>query len=146
VSILPPKLSDLQMNPKRQNGHFLENGRNDDLLGGLVVRVPGHSSRGPGFHSRRYQIFWEVVGLERDPLSLVIITEELLEWKNSGSGSRKPRLTTVGIRCAHHATLYPQKLALTSPTSGGRWVSIVRLRTKNTDFSVFLVYGSNDFH
>jgi hypothetical protein len=31
-------------------------------------------------------------------------------------------------------TLYPQKLALTSPTSGGRSVSIVRLRTKVTEF------------
>jgi hypothetical protein len=30
-------------------------------------------------------------------------------------------------------TLYPQKLALTSPTSGGRSVSIVRLRTKATE-------------
>jgi hypothetical protein len=26
------------------------------------------------------------VGLERGPLSLVRITEELLEWKSSGSG------------------------------------------------------------
>jgi hypothetical protein len=26
------------------------------------------------------------VGLERDPISLVRITEELLEWKRSGSG------------------------------------------------------------
>jgi hypothetical protein len=32
-----------------------------------------------GFDSRRYQIFLEVVGLERGPLSLVRITEELLE-------------------------------------------------------------------
>jgi hypothetical protein len=31
-------------------------------------------------------------------------TEELLEWKSSGSGSRKSRLTAVGIRCADHAT------------------------------------------
>jgi hypothetical protein len=30
-------------------------------------------------------------------------------------------------------TLYPQKLALTSPTSGGRSVGIVRLRTKATE-------------
>jgi hypothetical protein len=35
----------------------------------------------PGFDSRRYQIFWEVVGLERGPLSLVSTTEELLERK-----------------------------------------------------------------
>jgi hypothetical protein len=34
-------------------------------------------------------------------------------------------------------TLYPQKLALTSPTSGGRSVGIVRLRTKATEFSYF---------
>jgi hypothetical protein len=61
-------------------------------------RVPGYRSRGPGFDSRRYQIF-----RERDPLSCVRITEELLYWKSSGSWSRKSRLTAVGIRCAHHA-------------------------------------------
>jgi hypothetical protein len=40
----------------------------------------------PGFDSRRYQIFSEVVGLERVPLSLMTTTEELLERKSSGSG------------------------------------------------------------
>jgi hypothetical protein len=40
----------------------------------------------PGSYSRPYQIFWEVGGLERGPLSLVRTTEELLEWKSSGSG------------------------------------------------------------
>jgi hypothetical protein len=39
----------------------------------------------PGFDSRRYQIFWKVVGLERGPLSLVNTTEELLGRKGSGS-------------------------------------------------------------
>jgi hypothetical protein len=34
-----------------------------------------------GFDSRRYEIFWEVVGLERGPLSLVNSTEQLLEKK-----------------------------------------------------------------
>jgi hypothetical protein len=57
-----------------------------DRLCGLVVWVPGYRSRGPGFDSRRYQIFWEVVGLERGPLSLVRIIKELLEWESSGSG------------------------------------------------------------
>jgi hypothetical protein len=33
------------------------------------------------FDSRSYKIFWEVVGLERGPLSLVSTTEELLEKK-----------------------------------------------------------------
>jgi hypothetical protein len=50
-----------------------------DRLCGLVVRVSGYRSRGIGFDSRRYQIFSEVVGLERGPLSLVRIIEELLE-------------------------------------------------------------------
>jgi hypothetical protein len=35
--------------------------------------------------------------------------------------------------------LYPQKLALTSPTGGGRSVGIVRSRTKATEFSLVLV-------
>jgi hypothetical protein len=34
-----------------------------------------------GFDSRRYQIFWEVVCLERGPLSLVSTTEELIDRK-----------------------------------------------------------------
>jgi hypothetical protein len=38
-----------------------------------------------GFDSRRYQVFRNVVGLERGPLSLVSTSEELLE-RNSGSG------------------------------------------------------------
>jgi len=34
-----------------------------------------------------------------------------------------------------YVILYPQKLALTSPTGGGRSVGIVRVRTKATEFS-----------
>jgi len=41
----------------------------------------------------------------------------------------------VGTRCADHVTpLYPQKLALTSPTGGSRSVGIVRVRTKATEY------------
>jgi hypothetical protein len=39
-----------------------------------------------GFDSRRYQIFWEVVGLERGPLILVSTTKKLLGRNSSGSG------------------------------------------------------------
>jgi hypothetical protein len=40
-----------------------------------------------GFDTRRYKIFWEVVGLERGTtLGLVSTTEELLEIKSRGSG------------------------------------------------------------
>jgi hypothetical protein len=38
------------------------------------------------FDSRRYQIFWEVLGLEQGPLSLVSTIEEVLEKESSGSG------------------------------------------------------------
>jgi hypothetical protein len=65
------------------------------------------------------------VGLERGPLSLVSITEELLEWKSSGSGSRKPR---------PRDTHYRLKLTLTSSTCCGRSVGIVPLLTKATEF------------
>ena len=45
----------------------------------------------------------------------------------------------VGTRCADHVTpLYPQKLALTSPTGGGRSVGIVRSRTKATEFEAWV--------
>jgi hypothetical protein len=37
------------------------------------------------FDSQRYQIFWEIVGLERGPLSLVNTIEDLLESKISFS-------------------------------------------------------------
>jgi hypothetical protein len=68
------------------------------------------------------------VSLERGSLSLVSITEELLEYKSSGSRSRKSRVTAVGIRCADQA--------LTSPTSGGRSVGIVLMRTTATELSL----------
>ena len=50
-----------------------------DRLCGLVVRVSDYRYRCLRFDSRRYQIFWVVVGLERGPLSLVRSIEELLE-------------------------------------------------------------------
>jgi hypothetical protein len=37
-------------------------------------------------------------------------------------------------------TLYPQKLALTLPTSGGPSVGIVRSRTKSTEFLFIFVF------
>jgi hypothetical protein len=57
-----------------------------DRLCGLVVRIPGYRFRGSGVDSRQYQIFWEVVDLERGPLNLMSITEELREQRNSGFG------------------------------------------------------------
>jgi hypothetical protein len=70
--------------------------------------------------------------LSLGPLSLVSTTEELLGRKVAAP-VYKAENTAVGIRRTDYATpLYPQKLALTSPTSCGRSVGIVRSRTKAT--------------
>jgi hypothetical protein len=113
-----------------------------DRLCGLVVRVLGYRSGGlgsiPGTTRKK-----KVMGLEWGPLSLVSTTEELLDTKSSGSclenreyGRRDP---SRWPRC----TLYPQKLAITSPTSGGRSVGIVHSRTQTMEFS-FLDSTSNN--
>jgi hypothetical protein len=77
---------------------------NFSYLKAINIIISGYRSRGTGFGSRRYQIFWEVVGLKPSSLSLVNIREELFEWTLRGSGSRKTRLTAVGIRYADHAS------------------------------------------
>jgi hypothetical protein len=59
-----------------------------------------------------------------DYFSLVSTTQELLA-RDTRLRSTEPRVWPWGIRRAHHATLlYPQKWALTSPTSGGRSVGV----------------------
>jgi hypothetical protein len=73
-----------------------------DRLCGLVIRGPGYRSRGPGFDSRRYKVFWEVVGLKRGPLNLVRIIEELLERKLAAP-VYKTEINGRGA-CAEHAT------------------------------------------
>jgi hypothetical protein len=92
-------------------------------LCGLVVRVLGYRSGGPG--SIPGTIRKKLLVLERSPLSLVSTTEELLDRKVAAP-IYKTENTDVEIRHADHvAPLYPQKLAITSPTSGGRSVGIV---------------------
>jgi hypothetical protein len=79
-----------------------------------------------------YQILWELVGLERGPLSLVSTTEEQVGRNSSGSCLENREYGRGDPLHWPRDTLYPQKLALTSPTSGGRTVGIVRSRTKAT--------------
>jgi hypothetical protein len=101
----------------------------------------------PGFYSRRYQIFWEVVGLERGPLRLVTTIEELLETKSSGSGLEIREYGRRDPSRWPRGSLYLQKLALTSPTSGGRSVGIVRSRTQVMEFSlVFYLNAKPKLH
>jgi hypothetical protein len=67
----------------------------------------------------------KVVGLERGTLSLVSTTEELLGRKVAA-----PVLKTenTAVRMSR------EKLTITSPTSGGRSVGIVRSRTQAMEF------------
>jgi hypothetical protein len=72
------------------------------------------------------------VGVEQGPLSLVSTIEELLGRKSSGSGLES-REYGCGICYVNQGTpLYPQKLTLTSLTSGGRSVGTVSPRTEAT--------------
>jgi hypothetical protein len=73
-----------------------------------------------GFDSQYYQIFWEVVGLERGPLSLVSTTEELLERKSCGSGLEIREYGRRNLSLWPRGTPLSSNLALTSPTSGCR--------------------------
>jgi hypothetical protein len=85
------------------------------------------------------QIFWEVVGLERGPLSVVNTIEDLLGRRSSGSGLES-RETAVGIRRADHVVPSVRKrIELTSPASGGRSVGIVRSRTKATELLLLII-------
>jgi hypothetical protein len=73
------------------------------------------------------------VSLERGPLSLVRITEELLEWKSSGSGLENREHCGGDPLRWPRDILYQQKLALRRQAA----VGIIRLWTKATEFVLF---------
>jgi hypothetical protein len=81
-----------------------------------VFRVPGYRSKGSGFDFRRYQIFF-------------------MRSSGSGTGSTQPREDNWELFHPLSANL-----ALTSPTSGGRSVGIVRLRTTGHGVCVFYLF------
>jgi hypothetical protein len=93
-----------------------------------VVGVPGYRSRGPRSFPALPD-FLRSSGSGMGSTQPHEIIEELLGKKNSDFGQEN---RDYGRRDPLRATpLYPQKLALTSPTSGGR--GIVRSRTNATE-------------
>jgi hypothetical protein len=108
-----------------------------DCLCDLVVRVFGYRSGTPG----------SIPGTTRKKSS------------GSGTASTQPREYNWGVTwekssgaCPENreydhrdpsrwprGTLYPQKLAITSPTSGGRSVGVVRSRTQTMEFFLLLL-------
>jgi hypothetical protein len=81
------------------------------------------------------------VGLERGPLILVSTTEELFGRKSSGSCQEKRDYGSGDPTHRPRGTLYPQKMALTLPTSGGRSIGIVRSRTQATEFVCLSIFA-----
>jgi hypothetical protein len=79
--------------------------------------------------SRHYQIFWEAMSLERGPLSLVSTAEELLGRKSNSSGLGNRDYSRGDPSRWPRDTFCLQRLALSSPTSGGRSIFIARSRT-----------------
>jgi hypothetical protein len=127
----------------RENGDFICIWNVFDRLCGLVVKSSWPHIQTSGFDSRCYQIFWEVVGLERGPLSLVSTNEELLGRNSSGSGLESREHDPRDPSRWSRGSLYSQTLALSLPTSGGRSVGIVRSRTKATEFTlVFFIWDA----
>jgi hypothetical protein len=96
-----------------------------DRLYGLVVRV---RVQFPALAD-----FLRGSGSEMGSLSLVSTTDELL-GRSSGPGLESREYGRRDPSRWQRGTLHPQKLAQTSPTSGGRSVVIVRSRTKATEF------------
>jgi hypothetical protein len=87
------------------------------------------------FDSRRYQTFWEVIGLERGPLILVSIIEKLLGRKSSGSGLETEN-KAVGIRRAdHEASSIGKSWDKCRRQAAVFSVGIVRSRTQAMEFS-----------
>jgi hypothetical protein len=77
------------------------------------------------------------MGLELGQFSLVSSIEELLGRKSRGFDLEIRKYLREDPSRWPRDTLYPQKVALTSSTSGGRSVGIVLSRTQATEFLVF---------
>jgi hypothetical protein len=78
----------------------------------------------------------KVVGLKRGTLSLVSTTEELLDRKVAAPVYKTENTAVVIGHADHMAPSIRKKLAITSPTSGGRSVGIVLLRTQTMEFGL----------
>jgi hypothetical protein len=72
--------------------------------------------------------------VERVPVSLVSTTEELLGRNSSGSGLESREYGRRDPSRCHVAPSIRKMLVLTSLTSSGRSVGIVRLRTEVMEF------------
>jgi hypothetical protein len=95
-----------------------------------------------GFDSQHYQMFCEVVGLKRGPLSLVSTIEGLLERKRSVSSLETREYGRRDRRADYATPLYPQKLG-TNFADKRRSLGIVSSRTEATEFVLSVTFFRN---
>jgi hypothetical protein len=100
----------------------------------LVVRVPGYRSIGPGSIPGPTKFSEKQWVWNRVHSASWVQLRSYLEEKNSGSGLENLDYGRRDPSRWPRGTLYPQKLALTSPTSGGLSVGILRSRTQATEY------------
>jgi hypothetical protein len=109
---------------------------------GPLLWSSGHCSwlqiQRSGVDSRRYQIFWEVVALERGPLSLVSTIEELLGRKSSGCNLEIREYGRGDPLHRSRGTPLSAKVG-TSFADKRRSLGTVRSRTKATEFVFYLL-------
>jgi hypothetical protein len=105
-----------------------------DRLCGLVVRVLGYRSGGPGSIPETTKK--KVVGLERGPLSLVSTTEGL-HCRKVAAPVYKTENTAVGIRHSDHVAPFIRKSwqSLRQQAAVARSVGVVRSWTQTMEFS-----------
>jgi hypothetical protein len=66
----------------------------------------------------------------------------LYKLDNIEAGDRVPAGSRIFYSILFSTCVYPQKMALTSPTSGGRLVGVVCSRTQAAEFSLMLRFGA----
>jgi hypothetical protein len=105
--------------------------------GRLCGLVPGYRSGVPGFDSRHYKKSSGSGTGSTQPREY----NWGATWRNSSGSGLESHNTAVGVRHADYVAPSSSKnVALTSLTSGGRSVGIVRLRTEVMSSFIVLLY------